>query len=371
MVTPGDQQQASNDLSKRLEGWIAGQMPDASGVTVEGLSRILVGHSAETVVFTLRWTADGEPEVAELVLRLRPPFPGLLEPYDLERQFRVLRALEATPVRAPRAWWYEGTGEVLGAEFYVMECVAGTVYERGLPEDLKADLERQARMSRSLVEAIASIHNIRPETTDLSFLDGNDHVSRDLAHWRAEIERVKKAPLPALERLHEELVAAQPAAPAAVTLVHGDPKPGNFAFGDDGEVVGIFDWEMVTLGNPLADIGWAEINWITPNAFTALPGALSVDEFIELYEELTGIEATDRAWYRAFQGFKVAVILLVGSMLFEDGLSGDHRLASMGMMVATYTTAALAELGVSERLESGPVAPSPERLSRRSAVEGS
>ena len=128
---------------------------------------------------------------------------------------------------------------------------------------------------------------------------------------------------------------------------------------------------MVTLGNPLADIGWAEINWITPNAFTALPGALSVDEFIELYEELTGIEATDRAWYRAFQGVKVAVILLVGSMLFEDGLSGDHRLASMGMMVATYTTAALAELGVSERIESGPVAPSPERLARRSAVEGS
>ena len=63
-----------------------------------------------------------------------------------------------------------------------MECVAGTVYERGLPEELKADLERQARMSRSLVEAIASIHNIRPETTDLSFLDGNDHVSRDPRH---------------------------------------------------------------------------------------------------------------------------------------------------------------------------------------------
>jgi len=212
-------------------------------------------------------------------------------------------------------------------------------------------------MSQSLVAAIASIHNVRPETTDLSFVEGTDQVDRELSHWRAEIERVKKGPLPALERLHDVLVATRPRSPGIITLVHGDPKPGNFAFDEHGQVTAIFDWEMATVGNPLTDVGWAEVNWNTPNAPTNLPGALSVDEFVELYQELTGIEVTDRAWYRAFQDFKIATILLVGAMLFDAGLVADERFGAMGLAIAHYTEAALGDLGVEEALATGPVTP--------------
>ena len=348
--------------SARLEAWIAEQLPHATTVRIEGLSKIPMGHSAETFTCTVSWTEAERAVSADLVCRLRPPFPGLLEPYDLALQFKILRALEATSVRSPRALWLEATGEVLGREFYVMEQLAGTVYERELPQALKDDPARALKMSQSLVEAIASIHNVRPETTDLSFVAAHDQVDRELSHWRSEIERVKKGPLPALERLADELVATRPTSPGIVTLVHGDPKPGNFAFDEHGEVTGIFDWEMATVGNPLTDIGWAEVNWNTPNAPTNLPGALSADEFIALYEELTGIEVTDRAWYRAFQDFKIAVILLVGAMLFDAALVADERFASMGEAVPFYTDAALRELGVAETLDPGPVAPDPERL---------
>src|SRR5262249_43774499 len=103
--------------AERLTEWFASQVPDARDVRVEGLDRVEVGHSAETLLMTL--VVDDEPR--DVVVRIRPAPPGLLEPYDLERQFTVLRALEATAVRSPAVLWYEPSGEVLGRDFYVME----------------------------------------------------------------------------------------------------------------------------------------------------------------------------------------------------------------------------------------------------------
>ena len=144
-------------------------------------------------------------------------------------------------------------------------------------------------MSRGVVEQIAAIHRVDPEQAALGFLgDGRHFLDRQLAHWAGEMRRVQRGPLPALERLLTELIAQQPEQCRTVTLVHGDPKPGNFAFVDD-EVSAVFDWELTTLGDPLADIGWAEVNWTTPGSFTIRPGGLSTDEFVELYEELSGI----------------------------------------------------------------------------------
>src|SRR4051812_32770499 len=112
--------------SERLREWFAARMPNADDVAVDGIDAITFGHSAETIRMTLSWCEDDERRSREVVLRLRPPPPGLLEPYDLQRQYEIIRALEGTPVRAPRALWYEGSGDVLGREFYVMEHVDGT-----------------------------------------------------------------------------------------------------------------------------------------------------------------------------------------------------------------------------------------------------
>jgi aminoglycoside phosphotransferase (APT) family kinase protein len=351
-----------DETSAALREWFQIQLADSDEVRVEGLDRVEMGHSAETILLTLAWSAGGKQQRRDVVVRVRPPAPGLLEPYDLQQQFRILRALEPTPVRSPRVYWYEGTGEVLGREFYVMERLDGTVYERSVPAELADAPHRIARMSRSVVEQIAAIHHVDPDRAGLGFLgDGRHFLDRQLEHWAGEMHRVQRGPLPALERLLAELLAQQPEQSRTVTLVHGDPKPGNFAFVDD-EVSAVFDWELTTLGDPLADIGWAEVNWTTPGSFTVRPGGLTADEFVGLYEELSGIPVVHREWYRAFQGFKMCVIMFVGAMLFDCGVSDDLRLAYMGMAVDMFTKPALASLGVDDDIESGRVTAREERV---------
>jgi aminoglycoside phosphotransferase (APT) family kinase protein len=348
--------------SVALTNWFETQLTDADDVRVDGLDRVELGHSAETILLTLAWSVGGDQHRRDVVLRVRPPEPGLLEPYDLEKQFRILRALEPTPVRSPKVFWYEGTGEVLDRPFYVMERVAGTVYERTVPDELAGAPDRLRRMSQSLVENLAAIHLVDVEAAGLEFLgDGSGYLPRELEWWTAEMHRVQRGPLPALERLCRELHATIPEQCPTVTLVHGDAKPGNFAFEHDA-VSGVFDWEMTSVGDPLTDLGWTEFNWTTPGSFTARPGSLTPDEMVELYQQLTGITVRHRDWYVALELYKMLVILLVAAMLFDGGASDDLRFAEMGGAIPPYTVAALARLGIDEPLEPGPVMAREERV---------
>jgi len=330
---------------QRLVEWLRTRLPHANDLAVEDLDRASLGHSAETLLFTVRH--DGASE--RVVLRLRPAPPGLLEPYDLQRQFDVLRALERTPVRAPRALWHEPTGTVLGREFYVMERLDGDVYEQSLP-DVGVDVV--VRMSGSMVDQLAAIHAAGA---------GDVGPTHGLDHWRDEVERVRRAPLPALERLHHELLRHRPEPRNPTTLVHGDAKHGNFGF-VDGEVSAVYDWEMAGIGDPMTDVGWMELMWTMPGSFTTVDGAPDVDWFVDRWEARTGLVAHDRPWYRAQQAYKMSAIMLVGSMHFDAGLTDDVRLAYMGYGVQLLTDRGLAELGVDERLDHGPVLPREERF---------
>ena len=346
----------------RLVPWIAEMVPGARNVRIDGLDRVEMGHSAETLLLTLSWADGAEEHVEEVALRVRPPAPGLLEPYDLQRQVDVLRALEPTPVRAPRGRWYEPTGQILGREFYVMERLPGSVYERGVPDYLMADPNRIRRMCESMVEQLAAIHAVDTTTAGLDGIgDGEHYLSLEIDHWSSEIRRVQREPLPALERLAAAVREQVPRQCPAMTLVHGDAKPGNFAF-EGSEVSAVFDWEMATIGDPLADVGYAEMLWVMPGYFTSQPAALTVDEFVALWEQLTGIRTDNRPWYRALAGLKTAAIILVGGHLFDDGHSDDLRLGQMTNAIHPLTRQALHELGIDEELESGPVLPRQERV---------
>ncbi len=333
--------------TERLREWFGAQLPGASHLEIEGFDHVTFGHSSETIALTLAWQADDGEHRRDVVLRARPAPPGLLEPYDLHRQFTILRAIEPTPVPAPRALWYEPTGNVLGREFYVMERLDGTVYEGALPAELEGAGVRLGKMSRSLVETLAAIHHVDLAAVGLPAASGRDHLERELAHWTAELQRVQSDRLPALERLAAELADRRPEPSPTITLVHGDPKPGNFAFIDDA-VSAVFDWELATVGDPLADVGYLECMWSSPASFTSRDGALTVDEFVAYYERLTGHAVHDRGWYRAFQGFKLAVIMLVGAMLFDSGATEDPRMGNMALGVHPFTTTALRDLGIVE-----------------------
>ena len=306
------------------------------------------GHSAEMLALTIV-TGDSRRDV---VLRLRPKPPALLEPYDLERQFTILRALAPTPVRVPPALWLEPSGDVLGRPFFVMERVAGDVYEMAAPDTTP---DRVAKMCEGMAEQLAAIHLIDVDAVGLAGLDdGPTHLDRELTHWADEMHRVRRGPLPALERLLAELRATKPTPYERVTLVHGDAKPGNFAFvGDD--VSAVFDWEMTTLGDPLTDIGWLELLWMQPVGITSHPGALRIDDLLARYTEASGIVPAHREWYRALNAYKMAVICLIGSMLYAAGSSTDERFALNALGIPLLTQLGLGELGVTEKLDDGPV----------------
>src|ERR1700756_2602516 len=137
------------DIEARLATWLRTQLPDADDVRVEGLDRVSFGHSAEMMMLSIVTGHGDRDDRRDVVLRLRPNPPALLEPYDLARQFAILRALADTAVRVPRALWLEETGDVLGRPFFVMERAAGQVYEMEAPAGV-AD-STVARMCQSMV----------------------------------------------------------------------------------------------------------------------------------------------------------------------------------------------------------------------------
>ena len=141
-----------------------------------------------------------------------------------------------------------------------------------------------------MVEQIAAIHGVDLQATDLERIgDGLRHLDASSNSGPTRSTGPNAAQSRRSSDWWSALREQQPEQCPSVTLVHGDAKPGNFAF-QDGEVTAVFDWEMATIGDPLTDIGWAELLWTIPGSFTTLPGALSVDEFVARWEELTGID---------------------------------------------------------------------------------
>ncbi|GAA2770182.1 phosphotransferase family protein [Mycolicibacterium pallens] len=341
------------DVTARLTSWLQPLLGE--DVRVEGLDRVDFGHSAEMLVFTIATSTDH----TDVVLRLRPDPPALLEPYDLPRQFRVLSALRDTAVRTPKVLWLEDSGDVLGRPFFVMERVPGDVYEMEAPDGPGVTDRRIRRMCVSMAEQLAAVHTVDLVATGLAELgDGHNHLDREIARWADEMHRVQRGELPALERLLAELQRSKPEQYPTVTLVHGDAKPGNFAFvGDD--VSAVFDWELTSLGDPLTDLGWMELLWMQPVGLTSHPAALSIDDFLAHYQAASGITPRNRPWYRALNAFKMAVICLIGSALYDSGASDDERFLMNAHGISLLTQLGLTELGVTGTLDDGPVLPRP------------
>ncbi|MFN8027456.1 MAG: phosphotransferase family protein [Acidimicrobiia bacterium] len=355
----GDDTTQALATSAALADWFAAQL-GVDRVTIEDFAGVPVGHSAETIALTVVYDEGTGSRREEVVLRVRPRPPSLLEPYDLRKQFEILRALEPTPVRAPSVLWYEETGDVLGREFLVMRRAPGTVYEREIPEELLNDAPRVRRMSEELVDELAAIHSV--PASSFPFLGaGDDFLQSQVAYWSGEMRRIQRGPLPALEQLLAALEARMPAPSSQITLVHGDAKPGNFAFVRD-RLTASFDWEMTTLGDPMADVAYAQVTWQLPGTFTRPPASLTIDEFADRYERLTGFATHDLDWHRAFQGYKLGVIMLLGSWLFDAGHTDDPRMAYMGGAMSIFTAPAFADLGLDDVAEQGAVLPRPERL---------
>jgi aminoglycoside phosphotransferase (APT) family kinase protein len=277
--------------------------------------RIGDGHS--NITYEIR--RGGE----RIVLR-RPPRPPLPpSAHDVVREARLLRAIEPADVRTPRVLAVAEDDSILGVPFYVMAFEEGTVITDSVPDDLDDEDGRRA-ISEELVDALAEMHAVDWNACGLDgFGKPTGYLDRQLRRFGGLWEHNKTRELPLVQEVGEWLAANKPESPKA-TIVHGDYRLGNVMFADESppRLNAIFDWEMATIGDPLADVGYMTATWSEPAggenrketmfdrmSVTHADGFLKRDELVARYEELSGRSMSDLRWYQALAVWKAAVFM--------------------------------------------------------------
>jgi aminoglycoside phosphotransferase (APT) family kinase protein len=275
---------------------------------------IVGGHS--NLTFRVVDAAD-----RRYVLRRPPTGAVLATAHDMAREHRILTALAGTAVPVPRTLSLCTDPAVNDAPFYVMEFVEGSVLTgpelagRVVPE------ARREALGLHVVDTLAALHGLDPDARGLGDLGRREaYLARQLARWKTQWEKTRTRALPAMDEAHALLEARMPPQPA-VAIVHGDYRMGNFLVdGEAGRINAVLDWELCTLGDPLADLGYLMNDWngrddLSPNASgtgisaTSCGGFPSREAMLARYEARTGIPTAKIAYYRAFQYWRLAAIV--------------------------------------------------------------
>jgi aminoglycoside phosphotransferase (APT) family kinase protein len=299
------------------------------------------GHSNATFVLS-----------TGVVLRRPPRGPLPPSAHDVLREARLLRALERTPVRAPKVLTVCEDPSVIGAPFYVMERVAGDVITDSVPGPLDTPAQR-ARIADELIDALVDLHGIDWAAIGLEgFGKPTGYLERQLRRFTGLWEHNRTRELAQVEEVGGWLAANMPESPPA-TIVHGDFRLGNTMFADvaPARLVAIFDWEMATIGDPLADVGYLLMHWTEPgdprgkfnlNNVTLLPGFPTRAQLTARYEERSGRSVQALDWYVTLALWK-AVVFMEGN--YKRALSGstdDPYLKTFGEGVVEIAGRALA-----------------------------
>ncbi len=284
---------------------------------------------------------------------LRRPPRGPLPPsaHDVLREARLLGALEATPVRTPRVLAVCDDTSVIGAPFYVMEWMQGEVITDRLPPALDNEAERN-RMADQLIDALVELHSVDWQAAGLAgFGKPTGYLERQVRRFSGLWQINRTRDLPAVEQLGHWLSQHMPQSPPA-TIVHGDYRLGNTMFfsGAPAQLAAVLDWEMATIGDPLADLGYMMIHWhqdgdqlggFNLQAVTTLPGFPSRQEMITRYEQRSGRSMQALDWYVTLALWKGVVFMEGNYKRAVEGRTDDPYLKSFGDAVVQLAERAL------------------------------
>lgn len=303
----------------RLAQWLDAQgLPGAAQLS--GIELIAGGRS--NLTYRLDFSASpGGSAPCRMVLR-RPPLGHVLPTaHDMGREYRVLSALRGTGVPVPEPVAFCPDDGVIGAPFYVMRYVNGLVL-RTEEDGRKLTARQAAQISECLARTLAAIHQVDIAAVGLDgFGKPEGYLARQLRRWQRQWELSATRDVPGYDRLVNRLAEGLPATGEG-TLVHGDFRLDNLLIELEPQprVMAVVDWEMSTLGDPLADLGLTLSYWTDPGdterlgialagAITSRPGFLTSAEFAARYAELTGRDVSALDYYVAFGTFKLAVVL--------------------------------------------------------------
>ncbi len=308
---------------------------------LEGAERALevrqFGGGHANLTYLLRF-GEGEDAV-EYVLRRPPLGPVAASAHDMHREYRALSALYRGFPLAPRAYLYCDDLSVIGATFFVMERRCGVVVRGVVPPEFGGgkDPEANRKLSRVVVDVLAELHAVDPDEVGLGDIGKPDgFMRRQVEGWAGRFQRAKTREMPLADELARWLLETLPRSPAP-TLLHNDWRLDNMAVAPDdpGRCVAVYDWDMCTLGDPLADLGTVLAVWADPGEEgvgtqsmpTTLPGWLSRAEAAARYAERSGRDLSALPWYVTFGTFKMGVVLQQIYHRFHRGQTRDARFA--------------------------------------------
>ena len=307
-----------DEVAGQLQGIVSRTLAGGGEVEIRDLSLpVGAGSSNETILFTARWTDDDKTREQGLVLRIGPSRFQLFMDPRMADQFRLLQALHRIGrVKVARPLLFDDSGAPFGPPFMLMERMRGQVpvtfppyNSAGFLFDATPDQRRTAW--ESAVDQLAEVALTPPD--DVAFLgeaDGDGDFAQHVDWWHRMGRWAKVDHLPAIAAARAWLDANTPADPPP-GLSWGDARIGNMMFGLDFRIVGVMDWEQMSLGGALLDLGW----WLWFDRFhsetlglTRLEGLGDRNQTITRWQDRTGITVRDLEWYEIFAGYKVALI---------------------------------------------------------------
>lgn len=327
----------------RLDRFLRERLPDLEGdMAVE---RIAGGQSNPTYFITY---AD-----RRLVLRKRPNGPTLPSAHAVEREFRVLDALSATDVPVPRPVLFHAGEEIVGTPFYLMERVAGRVFEDcALPGLLP---EERRAVYLGMAETLARLHAIDPAAIGLGdFGRPGNYFERQIARWSRQWAESPTSDIPALDDVERWLGANRPPDDGRVAIAHGDFRLGNLMLHPtEPRVVAVLDWELSTLGHPLADIGFCCMPWHTaPEEYHGILGLNRADlgipteaEFVDHYLAHAVPTGRPTTFHVVFALFRFAVIFVGIADRVRAGTAASQNAAAVSHLARNFAERALDTMG--------------------------
>ncbi|MBI4934502.1 MAG: phosphotransferase family protein [Actinobacteria bacterium] len=340
-------------------------MTDVPGINVPAVTEWLHTHvPGSRGPFTFDAIAGGHSNLtyrvtdavgARTVLR-RPPLGHVLaSAHDMGREHRIISGLQSSTVPVAPALGFCDDPAVNDAPFYVMGFVDGHVLrDRGTAEAVLTPAARRTA-SESIVDTMAAIHAVDLEAAGLSTLGKHEgYIARQLKRWYGQWNQQKTRELPAIDQVHDALLQRIPEQGPA-TIVHGDYRLDNCMVGVDGHVMAVLDWEICTLGDPLADLGLLQVYWTGPDddasawngSACSAPGFMNRADLATRYAEVSGRDLAQLPFYVSFAYWKLACILegvyarYVGGAL---GVRDAAELEPFKMQVDGAAAMALAQL---------------------------
>jgi aminoglycoside phosphotransferase (APT) family kinase protein len=282
----------------------------------------------------------------EMILR-RPPFGTKAKSaHDMGREFRMLKALKPVFPYCPEAILYSEDESVMGCPFYVMERLKGIILRKDLPRGMNLSASQARMLSENLIDIQLDLHSIDYHAIGLdSYGKPEGYVKRQIEGWSERYRKARTPDVPDFEQVMAWLAEKMPPDSSKPGIIHNDYKFDNVVLDKDDplKIVGVLDWEMATIGDPLMDLGSSLAYWVekndSPNMLmirlmpTNIDGMMTREEIVQRYSERSGIKIKNFDYYYIFGLFRLAVIAQQIYYRFYNGQTKDERFGMLKFAV--------------------------------------